>query len=185
MTSRYTADKIKEETKDYIEFQVVVNAPVDFEHKVYDFSSVDTLLKGAETIALQDCPCRLSTGDCEYLLDVCILLDERAEKLLAKGDRNSRQVSYMEAREALVRANQAGLVLTSILRTGDEAPKTICNCCPCCCHTLQGLIHHGLASKILTSDKVVEYDSKKCVNCHACVDRCYFGALSLRDSSLV
>jgi len=27
--------------------------PVDFEHKIYDFSSVDLLLRGAETIALQ------------------------------------------------------------------------------------------------------------------------------------
>ena len=30
-----------------------MNAPVDFEREVYDFSSVDLLLRDAETIALQ------------------------------------------------------------------------------------------------------------------------------------
>ena len=121
----------------------------------------------------------------EYPLDVCILLDEQAEARLASGNRNSRQVSYEEARDVLVRANEAGLVLTSILRTGDDAPTTICNCCPCCCYTLQLLIHYGLASKILTSDKVTGYDSEQCVGYHVCVDRCHFGAVSLNEGQII
>jgi ferredoxin len=116
---------------------------------------------------------------------VCIFLDERADIILQRSDRNPKQVTLTQAREALTRAHEAGLVLTSILREGDEYPKTICSCCSCCCYSLAGIVRFGLHDVVVPSEKIAQDDLSICTHCGICVNRCQFGARNMNNSKMV
>jgi electron transport complex protein RnfB len=90
-----------------------------------------------------------------------------------------------QAREALKRAHDAGLVLTSILRDGDEYPKTVCNCCSCCCYSLSGIVRFGLHGMVVPSTKITHTDYSKCTRCGVCVERCHFAARTLVEGAMV
>ncbi|MGD0978167.1 MAG: hypothetical protein ABR962_03400 [Candidatus Bathyarchaeia archaeon] len=64
---------------------------------------------------------------------------------------NPRESTLKEALNALRRSHEAGLVHMAYMMKGNDRPTLICSCCPCCCHTLGGLLRHGIATQILTS----------------------------------
>jgi MinD superfamily P-loop ATPase len=59
---------------------------------------------------------------------------------------------------------------------GEEKPQLICSCCTCCCHTLGGIVSHGITTQVLTSKLIAVDDDSKCTDCGVCVKRCSLGA---------
>lgn len=86
-----------------------------------------------------------------------------------------------EALDALRRSHEDGLVHLAYVMKGEEEPKQICSCCPCCCHTLGGLLRRGIAASVLSSRFVAEDDPGACSGCGACVKRCVFEARTMQE----
>ncbi len=181
----WTVEAIQEQRRDYLQTVTIpVHVKLELHHRVYDFQSVDAFLRRASKIVVQDCPCRTRRGHCDAPRDVCLLLDDRADVALQRRDRRPREVTVLQAREALQRAHDAGLVLTSILRDGDAYPKTVCSCCSCCCYSLSGIVRFGLHGLVEPSTKSAYTDPSTCTVCGVCVGRCHFAARTIREGVL-
>ncbi len=141
-----------------------------------------TYLRQAEKIALTDCGCRVHYGRCDKPTHVCLLFDDAANQAVAM--RGARLVSAEEAEKVIQVADEAGLVHMTLYAPQDR-PFAVCNCCVCCCHDLQLLLHHGRTDLTVRSDYVAETDAEACVNCGQCVDRCMFGARRIEGEKLV
>ena len=88
---------------------IPVGIEVEAKNTVLNFGHVFQYLKDANTIVVQDCICRVTKGFCDSPLDVCILLDETAEKRLREPEKNSHEISYEEALKVLRKGNDSGL----------------------------------------------------------------------------
>jgi electron transport complex protein RnfB len=181
----WTAEEIEDIHAEYLSVETIpVNVEIEIEHRIYDFGSVEKYLREARIIAIQDCKCRTERRHCDAPLDVCILLNWRAEKAITKGTRNIHTVTFDGAIDALRRGNEAGLVLTSIIRKGDDSPNTICSCCSCCCYTLSGMLRFGLSTHMLSSNLVASNKDSNCIDCGRCVDWCHFGAREMVEGEM-
>jgi ferredoxin len=164
---------------------IPVNVAIKAEQRVLDLTSMEELLRDARRIALLDCGCRTSHHNCEAPLETCINLDHHADEAIAQGGNNARDATLEEALKSLKVSHEAGLVHLAYIMEGEDAPGLICSCCPCCCHTLAGLLRFGLAPHILKSDQVSETDVGACTACGVCEERCPFGARRMSDGELL
>lgn len=163
---------------------IPVNVEIKAEHNVFDFKKVKEILKGAKRIVIKGCHCRITRGNCDAPKDVCIYLDEDADRQIKNGDLNPRYVSYDEALDAVKLSHEAGLVHMAYTIEANDYPTVICSCCTCCCWALSGLTRYRMKLPLLTSDKVAQHDSDLCTSCGACVDRCQFDAPMMVDGKL-
>ena len=163
---------------------VPVNLDLEAEHRVLDLSRMEEIIRSARRIALQDCGCRVEYGNCDAPVDVCIDLDDCADAELDGERQKAREITVDEALDVLRRSHEAGLVHMAYTMKGDDYPKIICSCCPCCCHSLAGYLRFGIAKHVLKSDLVAVDDGGKCTACGVCVDRCVFGARAMEAGGL-
>ena len=163
---------------------VPVNVAIKADHRVLDLSRMEDILRGAERIVLQDCGCKVDKGNCDAPRDVCLSTDEAADYEQESGRYNPRKIGLDEALDALRRSHEAGLVHMAYTMEGEDRPTIICSCCPCCCHTLSGLLRFGIAKHVLTSELVSVTDTGKCDNNGACAERCVFGARVMIDGKI-
>ncbi len=181
----YTEDRLREIAADLEKAVTVpVNVMVEAEHRVYDLSEMKEILRGAEKIVLQDCGCKTEYGNCDSPTRVCLSIDEAADESFLSEEYHPQEVSLDEAMEALEMSHEAGLVHMAYTMKGDAGPTVICSCCPCCCHTLGGMLRFGISTQVLTSSYVAEDDAESCNGCGVCVDRCVFNARSMTDGGL-
>jgi len=140
------------------------------------------ILRDARSVAVQACECRVHYQRCDHPLDVCLLLNDVADGLVAKGE--AHPVSMAEATEILRKANESGLVHLTLYMP-DHRIYALCSCCPCCCHDLQIIEAFERPDLMVRSDYVALTDRATCIDCGDCVPRCYFGARSWRDEQVV
>ncbi|NOY45617.1 MAG: hypothetical protein GXP50_09225 [Deltaproteobacteria bacterium] len=133
-------------------------------------------LQASPFIALADCMCRALARRCDRPLDVCLYLGAFAERNVARG--RARKVSLDEARAAVERADENGLVHLTLYNEHREV-FAVCSCCECCCHDLYLLKGRGRTDLVARSEYVAVTDRDACLHCGACVDRCVFGARTL------
>jgi len=155
---------------------IPVNVEVEAEHRVLDLGEVEKLLRGSENIFLQDCGCRRLHHNCDSPLDTCLAVNVGPNYAEKWPDNHSRRVGVEEALDALRRSHEAGLVHMAYVFKGEEKPQLICSCCTCCCHTLGGIVSHGITTQILTSRLIAVDDDSKCTGCGKCAERCSLGA---------
>jgi Pyruvate/2-oxoacid:ferredoxin oxidoreductase delta subunit len=158
-----------------------VNVEIEADHRVFDLSEVEKILRDSEYIFLNDCGCRSIHKNCDNPIDTCIAVNVGPDYPEKSEGRNSRRVTVEEALDALRHSHEAGLVHMAYVMKGDEKPFLICSCCTCCCHTLGGLLRHGIHTQVLTSKSIAEDDESRCVDCGECVKRCVFGARRMAD----
>ena len=173
--------------KEYAEQMTAVTIPVDIvihgQQTVLDLSTVESILRDAEMITLEDCGCRTKFHQCNAPLDVCISIDEEAKEAVERG---ARRISPAQALVALQRSHRAGLVHLAFTFKGKDKPEVICSCCSCCCHSLSALIRFGMPDAVVASEFIAEQNSDTCINCGTCVQRCQFRARHQdSDSQLV
>jgi len=160
---------------------VPVNVEIEAKHRVLDLSEVEKILRGSENIFLQDCGCRKLHHNCDLPLDTCLAVNVGSDYAEKWPDNNSRKVNVEEALDALRRSHKAGLVHMAYVFKGEEKPQLICSCCTCCCHTLGGIVGHGITTQVLTSKLIAVDDELRCIECGKCVERCVLGARSIDD----
>ncbi len=155
---------------------VPVNVEIEAEHRVLDLGEVEKILRHSGNIFLQDCGCRSQFHNCDAPLDTCLAVNVGSDYAEKWPDNHSRRVGVEEALSTLRRSHEAGLVHMAYVFKGEEEPQLICSCCTCCCHTLGGIVDHGITTQVLTSKLIAEDDEAKCMDCGRCAERCKLGA---------
>jgi len=162
---------------------VPVNISIHGRQTILDMSSVETILRNAEVITLEDCGCRAKLHKCAAPLDVCLSLDDEARDAMKRG---AKRISLAQALVVLHRSHQAGLVHIAYTFEGHDKPDVICSCCSCCCHSLSALVRFGMPDAVVASEYTAHQNYDTCSNCGTCVKRCQFHARQLNsDNELV
>lgn len=139
------------------------------------------ILRQAKSVAVKNCLCRSHYKRCDNPLEICLILNDVAEKAVSEGD--ARYVQLEEASELLKKANENGLVHLSFYRPDHEI-FTLCSCCSCCCHDLQIIKKYGRSDIMARSEYIAETDVDACIHCGECAGRCAFSARVFKDEQL-
>jgi ferredoxin len=164
---------------------VPVNVEIEAEHLVLSLDNVKQILSKARTISVMDCGCRVKFGHCDAPVNVCIDMDETAERNIRNGV--AREITLDEALDVLEKTHDAGLVHLALGQGEFYKPgviNSVCSCCSCCCSILSGILRFGLAPHILTSQAISVTDTSDCTECGVCAERCQFGAREMVNGSL-
>ena len=160
---------------------IPVSESIEGEQWVLPTEQAMEILRLASSVAVQDCECRTHYQRCDHPREVCLLLDDIADGLVARGE--ARLVTLTEAAEILRKANEGGLVHLTLYRP-DHRIYALCSCCSCCCHDLQIIEAFGRPELMVRSDYVAATDEEACVECGDCVERCVFGARTWEDGRI-
>jgi ferredoxin len=160
---------------------IPVEETVSFGLAIHPYEQASEILATARSWGVQDCICRTRTGQagqrCSYPLGNCLVFDP--DECAFDGHEVIRTISQEESLRILREAEVAGLVHTTA-NYGDHG-FFICNCCPCCCALLRGVVEFQRPAVIAHSDFRAIVDETVCGGCGDCLARCHFGALSLAD----
>ena len=160
---------------------IPVSESLDAKQWVLPTGHAKQILDGARSIAVQNCICRTHYKRCDHPRDVCLLLDAVADAFVAKHE--ARMVTMQSAIEILKKANQSGLVHLALYRPDHEI-FALCSCCACCCHDLQIVRRYHRNDLMVRSDYIAVTLADECIGCGECVDRCVFGARTIKDGQL-
>ena len=165
---------------------VPVNVKIEAQHYVLNLENVKQILGSARKISLMDCGCRAIYGHCDAPVNVCLDMNEFAERNIANGALGAREITLDEALDVLEKTHEAGLVHMAYGHGEFYEPgviNSVCSCCSCCCGILSGVLRFGLYPHLLTSHAISVTDASSCTDCGECIDRCQFGAREMVDSS--
>jgi Pyruvate/2-oxoacid:ferredoxin oxidoreductase delta subunit len=124
---------------------------------------------------------------CGLPINVCLDLNEYAERNIANQVLGAREITFDEALEVLEKSHEAGLVHVAyghgeLYESG--VVNSICSCCSCCCGILSGVLRFGLFPHPLTSHAASVTDVSSCTDCGESIDGCQFGARRMLDGAL-
>ncbi len=159
---------------------IPVNLPVEAKSSILAYDDVERLIEEAGRVAVTRCTCRTISGKCGKPVEVCLQVGKAADYTLDRG--TGREVSKEEAMRIIRECEEAGLVHVTMNRAGES--HFICNCCDDCCQSFTLLIRDGL-NLCDPSRFAATVDLEKCTGCGSCLERCYFGALSLVEAEEV
>jgi len=162
---------------------VPVKESIPSDTTILTFEEVEKLIDESPTVCLTDCVCRTHHHEigegCSYpVKDMCIFLSPWAEFYIATG--RGRKATHEEAHNTLKKAEEAGLIHTTV--NAQKGVIAVCNCCSCCCLILRGITKLKLPTVIAKSNFIAELSEEECTGCGICVERCHLGALELNDS---
>jgi len=140
------------------------------------------ILRNSRVFLLIDCECRTLFKRCDNPINVCFLVNDAADRYIEKGE--GRQVTIVEAKALLERANEYGLIHLTIYNP-EQYIYALCSCCKCCCHDLQLLKKYHRSDFIAHSDYIAVTDFNKCNDCGICINRCVFYARAIQNNKLV
>lgn len=130
-------------------------------------------IRNARSFAVQNCFHRVKYKRCNNPVDVCLLINDYADKAVSVG--KAWKIDLSEAIEKLKVANKYGLVHLA-LHSPNQDVIALCSCCECCCDNLQMFKRFKRPDVISRSDYIAVVDKDKCTNCGKCAERCMFGA---------
>jgi ferredoxin len=155
---------------------IPVGVTIPGRHHVLAFEDVSDIIEKAQTIAVTKCTCRLTMHKCDKPLEACLQINRAAEYGISRG--TGRRLTKEEALDIVRQAEEAGLI--HVVMNKQAVDHFICNCCSCCCQTMPILIEHNI-SVVEPSRFAAEVDPDLCSSCGTCVDRCFFGAITLDE----
>ncbi len=159
---------------------IPIGKTVKAEAAVQTYDQVLTYIESSEPIAVTTCYCRheallVDEKDiCGMPMEVCIQFRTTAEYLIERGI--GRRVSKKEATDIIRKAEEAGLVHACV---NTQRLDFICNCCPCHCAILQGVLRQPKPAEAISHAFEPSFDSDQCTLCGICIDRCPAKALTL------
>lgn len=152
--------------------------------KILATEEAHEIIDAVSNLSLVACPCRTRTEklgirECKVETPVgfCIMMETSALYFQSIGV--GRKVTAEEAKQYFDEMQDMGLVGTT--ENYEEAGHTvICLCCRCCCSQLRGRTRWDNPDAVAPANFVAE-SSEDCIMCGHCVDRCFFGAITLDD----
>jgi len=160
---------------------IAVEEAVPLGVEVLPYERASQYVEAAAAWGVVDCICRkqqrLLGHGCDAPLDVCLVLSPVPHAF----DRSSaiQPLTREDALATLQRAEQAGLVHSTQNTQGGV--WYICNCCPCCCAIMRGILQFGIAQSVAYSGFWTVVDEALCSGCEACLARCPMGALAMEE----
>jgi len=145
------------------------------------YKKVEEEIRAARKIAVSPCICRkearLTGHGCDHMLETCLSFGVAAEYYIENN--TGRQIDADEAIEILRKTDAEGLVHAGV---NAKHLSNICNCCPCCCDSMKGIIEKGHDKvKYMNALYVAYIDPEVCSACGICEDRCPVGAISIDE----
>lgn len=137
-------------------------------------------MKGSqEVIAVSDCDCRVRAHNCDKPVYNCFEFGKYAEFNLTQS--SSLKVITIEESIAISdEAERAGLLKSGGIRK--ENGGVLCHCCSCCCNVMGAAIRNGVAHLLRNPSRYrASVDSESCTGCQTCVERCFFGAVEMKQ----
>ena len=153
---------------------IPVGVTVKAQGEVLAFEDVKEIIEKAREVAVTKCTCRLVAHKCDRTLEACLQVDNAAAYAVARG--TGRKLTKEEALDIVRKSEEEGLIHTTFNQRSVD--HVICNCCGCCCQFLPELIKHG-TNVVDPSRFRARVDEDLCTGCETCVERCYFGAVSM------
>ncbi len=153
---------------------IPINATIEAKAHILAFDDIKNIVNEARSLAVTPCSCRVIDGKCGKSLEVCIQINKAADYAVERG--TGRRLEKDEALEILRRCEEEGLVHVG---NNQRAPgHVICNCCSDCCLNWPS-IRTGMKKFVVPSRFSAAVDAELCSSCETCLDRCYFGAITL------
>ena len=159
------------------------------------YESIRMMIDNAKSYAVGDCICRKEAllndkKTCDNPLETCLrlapienIMEDMLEELSPDNNYIGRVISRDEAHQILDKAEESGLVHT--VENYKEGIINVCNCCGCCCIPLKAINRWGAYGGMSKSHYVAKIDSKTCIACEQCLDRCQVQAIDMEDSAMV
>lgn len=173
------SSSLKEKVKSDSTKSIDIGEKIDVEHEILIYEDVESYIKKANSITVVKCACRTTSaliGDpCDKPIDVCMALNFASDSLNAYN--LGRKVTQEEALEIIKLAEDNGLVHTIINSSGPNSQMLLCNCCPCHCGVLGGLLKFNNPRSFAKSNYRPSIDQSVCKLCEKCVNICPMEAL--------
>lgn len=165
---------------------IPVMRTIEHEEKVLDTEEAHRIIDAIEPLALVPCPCRtraekLGVRECKDRnpIGACIMGGISAFYSQAIGV--GKSVTAEQAKRYFDEMQDLGLVGTTE-NYADPRHTIICLCCDCCCSQLRGRTRWENPGAVSASN-FIPVAGDDCVMCGVCVDRCFFGALSIDEEA--
>jgi Pyruvate/2-oxoacid:ferredoxin oxidoreductase delta subunit len=161
---------------------VPVGRSLKMDHHVLAHEQAAEMVNGRRRIVVAPCICRrehkIQGEGCDRPEESCLIFDGSAEYYLRNG--LGREIDAEEAREILVQADRAGLVLQP---SNSQKAANICCCCGCCCQVLKNVARQPDPGAYVSSAFRAALEAEACVACGVCTGRCPMGALALPEGA--
>jgi NAD-dependent dihydropyrimidine dehydrogenase PreA subunit len=160
---------------------IPVGKSIDASELALPYEKVEELVDQQDRFAVANCICRqkekqLGRG-CNAPEESCLIFGDYADYYVRNG--LARHIDKNEAKDLLIKADEANLVLRP---TNSKFISAICCCCGCCCGGLVSLNMLSRPAEVVTSAYITEFEPENCINCGVCIDRCQMHAFSKGDS---
>jgi len=167
------------------DIQIQINKEIDVpEETVIPIQEIEKLLNKLDDIAVGHCFCRnhkeLLGEPCKQtnLRENCFTFGKSARYVSEQGF--ARLISKEEALEIMRNSEQDGLVHKAFHPHSDinRDETSICNCCKCCCGTLDWW-RGGMTAMINSTYHLSSIDEDLCTACGICIEKCPVDAIEL------
>lgn len=170
------AKVVEQILKDPFTRVVPVGESINTESKVEAIDDVMKILDDSKRFAVTACTCRTIDGKCGHEIENCLQVNKSADYAIERG--TGRELTRDEAKAIVRKADDDGLV--HVIMNSKSRQHFICNCCDDCCQTLPVFIKEGV--KMLAPSRfTAKVDEDLCSGCESCLERCFFGALTMTD----
>jgi Pyruvate/2-oxoacid:ferredoxin oxidoreductase delta subunit len=153
---------------------IPVGVTVPAKTHVLAHEDVREIIENARSLSVTKCTCRLTAHKCDKKLEACLQINRAAEYSMARG--TGRKLTKQQALDLIRECEEDGLI--HVVMNKQSVDHFICNCCSCCCQTMPVLIEHNV-SVIEPSRFAATIDGDLCTACETCLDRCFFGAITV------
>jgi ferredoxin len=167
-------------------FKVVpLKETIKTESALYPYQMLEDSIRNARVISVADCVCRkeakLLGEGCDHPIETCLSFGVAAEYYIENG--MGREITADEAIRIIKETDESGLVHAG---ANSKHLSNICNCCPCCCVSMKGMIQLGHnKEKYMNALFESIIDADLCISCGNCVERCPVEAITLGDIAIV
>jgi Fe-S-cluster-containing hydrogenase component 2 len=165
------------------EIQISINEQMDVpEEQIIPLQEVEEIINKFDDIAVGNCFCRhhkdLLGNSCKIteLRENCFTFGKSARYCVEQGF--ARAISKEEALKIIKKSEKDGLVHKTF-HPGAKIERdetSICNCCKCCCGTLEWW-RMGVTAMINSTNYLSYIDKNKCIGCGTCMEKCPVDAI--------
>jgi Fe-S-cluster-containing hydrogenase component 2 len=140
--------------------------------RVLNYERASETVKSARKIGVGTCHCRHKMQHvgkaCAAPTEVCMTFDAVAESLIRHG--NAREVDKAECLDLIQQSREQNLV--QFTENVERGATFLCNCCGCCCDSLQAARKFCSLKPIQTTNFAPQVKRDLCSGCGECIDAC-------------